>query len=252
MDAVAEAWSISGNARSHSEVEALIYPQLPTRDAVPMQFVPGAAVLPSDEARLAEFEQRVAGESQKSFEAGRQRGFQEGMLTERDTQAMARNAEETQRREQMTALVQSFDEERERYLHAVEPEVVELALAIAARILRREAQMDPLLLTGAVRVALGQLAEGTQVRLCVPAKECDLWREAIEHLPNLRVKPAVVSDDKMRLGDCVVETELGSVDLGVRAQLGEIERGFFDGVTRRLSGSGMARSGNVSEPDAGQ
>ena len=39
-------------------------------------------------------------------------------------------------------------EERDRYLQAVEHEVVELALAVAARILRREAQMDPLLLTG--------------------------------------------------------------------------------------------------------
>ena len=49
-------------------------------------------------------------------------------------------------------------QERDRYLHAVEHEVVKLALAVAARILRREAQMDPLLLTGAVRVALGQLS----------------------------------------------------------------------------------------------
>jgi flagellar assembly protein FliH len=32
----------------------------------------------------------------------------------------------------------------------------------------------------------------------------------------------------MRLGDCVIETEMGSVDLGIRSQLGEIERGFFD------------------------
>jgi flagellar assembly protein FliH len=32
----------------------------------------------------------------------------------------------------------------------------------------------------------------------------------------------------MRLGDCKIEAELGSVDLGIRAQLGEIERGFFD------------------------
>jgi flagellum-specific ATP synthase len=41
----------------------------------------------------------------------------------------------------------------------------------------------------------------------------------------------------MRLGDCVIETELGSVDLGIRAQLGEIERGFFD----RAGGSQRAR-----------
>jgi flagellar assembly protein FliH len=32
----------------------------------------------------------------------------------------------------------------------------------------------------------------------------------------------------MLLGDCVIETDLGSVDLGIRSQLGEIERGFFD------------------------
>ena len=81
----------------------------------------------------------------------------------------------------------ALPQERDRYLHAVEHEVVELALAVAARILRREAQMDPLLLTGAVRVALGQLSGSTEVRLRVPAGGtgpvdrghralCPIWR----------------------------------------------------------------------------
>jgi flagellar assembly protein FliH len=39
--------------------------------------------------------------------------------------------------------------------------------------------MDPLLLTGAVRVALGQLAGATEVRLRVPAAELDLWTESM-------------------------------------------------------------------------
>ena len=34
----------------------------------------------------------------------------------------------------------------------------------------------------------------------------------------------------MRLGECVIKTDLGSVDLGLRSQLGEIERGFFDRI----------------------
>jgi len=110
----------------------------------------------------------------------------------------------------------------------VEREVVELALAVAARILRRESQMDPLLLTGAVRVALGQLAGSTQVRLRVPQEELELWTEAMALLPNLALKPTVVAGEGMRVGECAIETELGSVDLGIRAQLGEIERGFFD------------------------
>ena len=66
--------------------------------------------------------------------------------------------EEARHKQQLAALVAHFASERDRFLHVVEQEVVKLALAIAARILRREAQMDPLLLTGAVRVALGQLA----------------------------------------------------------------------------------------------
>lgn len=178
--------------------------------------------------RSAEFDARLAEETRRSFEAGRERGRQEGSHAEREAQAAATAAAEQRRIQQAAALIESFSEERDRYLQAVEREVVELALAIAARILRREAQMDPLLLTGAVRVAMGQLSASTEVQLLVPPAELDLWTDAIAALPRLSVKPTVTAGEGMRLGDCVVETALGSVDLGIRSQLGEIERGFFD------------------------
>ena len=143
-------------------------------------------------------------------------------------------AEEEQRKRQLAGLIESFTTERDRFLHAVEQEVVKLALAVAARILRREAQMDPLLLTGAVRVALGQLAGASEVRLRVPAAEAELWKETIALVPNLAMKPAVVPEEGMRLGECVIESKVGTVDLGVRSQLGEIERGFFDRAGSRL------------------
>ena len=184
------------------------------------------------ETRLrGEFETRLADEARKSFEAGRERGRAEGRQAERETQA----GERAQRARQAAELVESFAQARERYLQAAEREVVELALAVAARILRREAQMDPLLLTGAVRVALGQISGSTQVRLRVPASELDLWSEAIALLPNLAAKPTVMAGEGMRLGDCAVETEMGSVDLVIRAQLGEIECGFFDRAGHRRS-----------------
>jgi flagellar assembly protein FliH len=138
-------------------------------------------------------------------------------------------------------LLASFGQERDRYLRSVEHEVVGLALAVAARILRREAQMDPLLLTGAVRVALGQLSGSTQVRLLVPAAELELWTESMALIPNLPVRPTVIAGEGMHLGEVLIETELGSVDLGIRAQLGEIERGFFD----RAGGSRMPAPANT-------
>lgn len=202
------------------------------------------------ESRLrAEFEQRLGEETRRAFEAGRERGRQEGRQAEKETAAAAEAARVELDLRRAAQLIESFTEERDRYLENVEQEVVKLALAVAARILRREAQMDPLLLTGAVRVALGQLASTTEVRLRVPAEDLDFWAEAVKLLPNLTVKPTLVAGEGMRLGDCEMETAMGSVDLGIRAQLGEIERGFFDrpGAARTGRQTGGSRKQESGE-----
>jgi flagellar assembly protein FliH len=189
----------------------------------------------------------LAEETRKSFEAGRERGKQEGRQSQREAQAAALAIAEEQRVLRAAELVAAFAHERERYLGAVEHEVVKLALMVAARILRREAQMDPLLLTGAVRVALGQLSSSTRVRLRVPQAELALWTETILRLPKLPVRPEVIPGEGMQLGDCMVETEMGSVDLGVRTQLGEIERGFFDRVGRGIAEANPATAPSASD-----
>lgn len=178
----------------------------------------------AERAERVDWEKHLAEEKRKAFEEGRERG----RLAEREAQAAALASAEEKRMRQGAQLAENFARERDRYLHTVEQEVVKLSLAVAARILRREAQMDPLLLTGAVRVALGQLAQSTEVVLRVPAPELELWVEAIALLPNQAVKPAVLAEEGMKAGDCVMETKIGTVDLGIRSQLGEIERGFFD------------------------
>ena len=195
------------------------------------------------EAELrAGFEKRLGEEARRAFEAGRERGLEEGRQNERGVQAAAQADAEQRRTRQIAELAENFARERDNYLRAVEPEVVQLALAVAARILRREAQMDPLLLTGAVRVALGQLAGSTEVELRVPPEELDLWTEAMQLIPNLALKPSVLPGEGMRLGDCRIETRLGSVDLGIRSQIGEIERGFFDRAGRRKPAAEIAAS----------
>jgi flagellar assembly protein FliH len=217
----------------------------PSGEASAAAAPPGHSGKSQHRAAGEEIERQLGEERRKSFEAGRERGRQEGAEAERRAHAAVQAAQERQRGQQSARLVESFQSERDRFLHAVEHEVVKLALAVAARILRREAQMDPLLLTGAVRVALGQLADSTEVRLRVPQAELSLWTEAMALLPNLAVKPLVAAGEGMRLGDCTVETELGTVDLGIRSQLGEIERGFFDraGGLRPEKSSGQAPAG---------
>lgn len=181
--------------------------------------------MPAD--RAADCERRLVEETRRSFEAGRARGLEEGRRAECQAREEAMEAEGRKRIRQAAALLENFTADREQYFQAVEPEVVRLALAVAARILRREATGDPLLLMGAVRVALGQVSGSTEVRLRVPAAELDLWTEAIALVPNLAQKPAVLPGQGMELGECRIETALGTADLGVRAQLAEVERALL-------------------------
>lgn len=193
-----------------------------------------------EEKRLtASDPEQARAELELSFEAGRKTGFEEGRIVERQE---AEGAEYTRIREQLASLVLKFDQETSRYLQDVEREVVELALAIAARVLRREVGLDPLLLTGAVRVALGQLARTTEARLKVPASDVCLWTEAIAHIPNLAMRPVVVADEGISSGDCLLETELGFADLGIQSQLAEIERNLFDAADQTVSSLPASKS----------
>ena len=87
---------------------------------------------------------------------------------------------------------------------------------------------------GAVRVALDSLLDAPGAA-AGSGFGADLWAETFEHLPNLKIKPAVVPDESMHAGDCAIETDMGSVDLGLPAQLHQIEWALFDGIERKGS-----------------
>jgi flagellar assembly protein FliH len=125
---------------------------------------------------------------------------------------------------------EEFRRERSKYFAGVEGEVVKLALAIAERVLHRESQLDPLLLAGVVKVALEKIAESSTV-LRVPASELEIWQQVIATDSESSLQ--LVADERLGLGECVVETNVGKVELGVSAQLKEIERGFFDLMQQR-------------------
>jgi flagellar assembly protein FliH len=124
-----------------------------------------------------------------------------------------------------------FVRERTRYFAGVEAEVVKLALAIAARVLHREAKIDPLLLTGVVKVALEKVAKDSVTVLRVPVNAIEMWREVFMAVPESSLE--VVGDERLSAGECVLDTNVGRVELGVSAQLEEIERGFFDLMQQR-------------------
>lgn len=155
----------------------------------------------------------------------------------REGEDRARQQYETNLQRERTALAKAigdFKYEREQYYQRVEAEVVQLALAIARKILHRESQLDPLSLSGLVHVALRKLADSTTVRLRVHPGQAKAWADFFaQSREEKRVVPNVVADDSVLAGACILETDLGTTELGMEVQLKEVEKGLFDLLAER-------------------
>ena len=127
----------------------------------------------------------------------------------------------------ITTALDRFERERKGYFARVETEVVRLALSIAAKILHREAQVEPMLVGALVQIAVNQLKENTAVSIRVHPGSAARWRAHFEAAPQW-ASVTVVEDAELEPGDCLLETELGSANFSLAAQLKEVEQGFFD------------------------
>jgi flagellar assembly protein FliH len=181
---------------------------------------------PSLEEALARNEQRW----REEVESARSEAWRQG-LEEGKRQAAA------QMEAALARLARSIEEiagYKPRLRQEAERDVVDLAIAIARRILRREIQIDAEALLGLVKAAFekaGQReitrvrvhpAHGAAVRACLGRIGAP---EAIE----------VVEDPSLEAGAVVVETARGLIDASVETQLEEIGRGLADALQRRPS-----------------
>jgi flagellar assembly protein FliH len=130
-------------------------------------------------------------------------------------------------RASIATALRAFETERAEYYARVEAEVVQLALAIAAKILHREAQVDPMLVAALVRMATEKMRDGSSVTVRVGVGYGKRWKEFFDRQSGA-VRFEVVEDAGLSDKDCVLETELGSTNFGLDTQLKEVEQGFFD------------------------
>jgi flagellar assembly protein FliH len=130
--------------------------------------------------------------------------------------------------------IEQFTQQRHEYFRQAEAEIVSLALAISRRLIHRESQIDPRLLAGLVRHELEQLDAATSVRLLVSPDTLSYWNEAVSTIPRTL---ELASDKALSPGDARIETALGSTTVSFESELKEIERGFFDLLSRRPESS---------------
>jgi flagellar biosynthesis/type III secretory pathway protein FliH len=208
--------------KSRPELQPFPYDLIPT-DANGQ----GAAIegFASSSARSAKNALPDAAREAQARTQGQQAGLAEASKTFAEQLARERAS--------LAAAVAQFTRDRATYFQKVEAEVVQLALSIARKILHREAQLDPLLLAGIVRVALEKIDGATGVILRIHPQNASEWRRYLSTQLEPAELPEIIEDPAQPPDRCALETSMGTTTIGLEVQLKEIEQGLMDLLSAR-------------------
>jgi flagellar assembly protein FliH len=166
---------------------------------------------PRHQAHLAALER-------DAFATGYAQGERAGM------EAGNKRAEAMLRR--LAATLEELAALRQTMIRQTEQQMVELSLAIARRILRREVMLDGDLILAMARVALDRLGEAASTTIRLNPEDCALTLQ--RHGDNsLGSRVRIVADAAVSRGGCLVESEFGFIDAAVEAQFDQVMRALI-------------------------
>ncbi|HZU25073.1 MAG TPA: FliH/SctL family protein [Bryobacteraceae bacterium] len=177
------------------------------------------ANLQSDAAGARTTEEELERRTKEAFEAGVTQGEAAGrQRAEAELQARIQTLGRTT--SEIAGLRPKIRRETER-------ELVELALAIARRILHRELTVDPEALSALVKAAMQKIDLRETHRLRTHPEHTAAVSRCLAQI-GAPAQIEVVGDARLERGAAVFETSRGTLDASVETQLAEIQHGFAD------------------------
>ena len=152
-----------------------------------------------------------------------QQGWQDGY-----GQAVREAGEEyADRLEEAQNIVEKAHQERQEIIAGSEDEIVQLAMAVARKVISNELIVNPGSIVEIVKRAILKAADREEVTVRVNPENLDTTISARDEISQsfkgIR-KFKVLADASVTPGGCVVETPNGNVDARIERQLGEIEQ----------------------------
>ena len=204
-----------------SRVEPLVWRQM--RASGPARAGVDSDAPPDSRERLAQLQQQHEQRAREAHAAGSREGEAAGCK---------RAAAELQPViDRLARAIEEIGGLRARLRAEAEADLIQLSLAIARRVIRRELAIDPEALHGLVLGALEKLAGQEISRVRVHPAHAALVTESLRQ-NSAPAKVEVIADPSRQLGTVIFETQRGNLDASVDAQLQEIERGLADRLRR--------------------
>ena len=117
---------------------------------------------------------------------------------------------------------------RNEMIRHTEKQMVQLALAVARRVVHREVSIDPNLLVTMMRVALERVSDAARVTVRLNPVDHQSVTSGQAGAPA-STQVTLTADPRIARGGCRVESEYGEIDAGVDAQIEEIARALLGG-----------------------
>ena len=201
--------------------------QMPPTVRVQPMFGPGPQAVPAPQAPVAPAAPPALDAGQKEHLAALEReafakGYQSGERA--GAEAGAKRAEAMLRR--LADTLEELGEVRRTMVRHTERQMVQLALAIAKRVVRREVTIDQDLTLTLARVALDRL--GDSMSVTIRLNPDDFHATAARHEDHFAGSHVtVVADAAISRGGCRVDSDFGYVDASVDAQFHELARALL-------------------------
>lgn len=177
-------------------------------------------IISDAEARAQQMMLDAEAAIEQETEAGRQRGYAEGMA-KAEQEALERKKFEAG---ELQNMIDSVRAERQRMIDSLEGEIIETVIEIAKKTIRSQIGDNEVFL-GIVRSEMAQLKSMDGITLSVAVEDFVRLFGSTEgvaaQFPDGNVK--VVADKELSEGDCIIETEAEVVDCGVNGQLERVE-----------------------------
>ncbi|MCS6948883.1 MAG: type III secretion system stator protein SctL [bacterium] len=190
---------------------------------------------PTPDELIAEAK-RVLAEAHRQADQMRQdavrRGYEEGLQIGREEGMRYYQQQVEALRDQVQKLVNALLAERQRLWEEMEPQVIDLVLDIARKVLREEIQARREATLSIIKHALRRVTDTEHVRIRVHPDDLQIAREHREAFLAVcdGVKQMeIVDDQRVGGGGCIIETPSGTIDASLRTQMQCIERALCEG-----------------------
>ncbi len=123
--------------------------------------------------------------------------------------------------------VSQIEDSKQEWLQYWETSVIRLSTTIAAHIIRHELKTEPELSLQWIREALRLAVGGTKVSVHLHPDDHKTLRDEVDRLAAIFCPLAqgqIVADDTITSGGCRVETQFGTIDVQLEAQLARVEQ----------------------------